>query len=193
MNARTSILLLTAGLILTLNARPAAGAVQARDHLTEQEVDLVKDAQILDKRIEVFIKAADRRMLVLTGTNVEATSSKQQKKDAELWGPLPKGTRAELIGDIAKIFDEAITNIDDVSSRDEKNPLLPKALRSLSAAASRIVGQLQPIEAQAKDDSELGSFDQLVENAESIIQAAGKLPPPPAGEKKQKNKTEKTR
>src|SRR6266851_3374906 len=121
MNARASILFLTAGLILTLCTPGQVRAVQARDHLTEQEVELVKDSQILDKRIEVFIKAADRRMLVLggTGATTDATNAKQSKKDAELWGPLPTGTRAELIGDIARIFDEAITNIDDVSSRDE--------------------------------------------------------------------------
>ena len=163
-------------------------AVQARDHLTEQEVELVRNAQILDKRIEVFIKAADRRMLVLSG--VEAPSTKQMKKDDELWGNLPTGTRAELIGDIARIFDEAITNIDDVSSRDEKNPLIAKALRNLAAAVTRIVDQLKPLEAQAKGDSEVSAFDQLIENAESILQAANKLPPPV--EKKGKGKTEKT-
>ena len=193
MNARASILFLTAGLILTLCTPGEIRAVQARDHLTEQEVELVKDSQILDKRIEVFIKAADRRMLVLSGA--EATSAQQSKKDAELWGPLPTGTRAELIGDIARIFDEAITNIDDVSSRDEKNPLVPKALRNLAAAVTRIVGQLKPLQAQLKADSELSTFDQLVENAESIIQAANKLPPPVEKpvEKKGRNKTEKTK
>ena len=191
MNARVSVLSLTIGLMLSLYAPAGVCASQARDHLTEQEVELVKEAQELDKRIEVFIKAANRRMVVLTGTAAEATSAKQLKKDNELWGALPQGTRAELIGDIAKIFDEAITNIDDVSSRDEKNPLLSKALRNLAAAATRIVGQLKPLEENAKDDSEVNSFDQLVENAESIIQAANKLPPP--SEKKEKTKTEKTR
>lgn len=193
MNARASILFLTVGLIFTLCTPGEIRAAQARDHLTEQEVELVKDTQILDKRIEVFIKAADRRMQVLSGT--EATNTKQSKKDAELWGAPPTGTRAELIGDIARIFDEAITNIDDVSARDEKNPLIPKALRTLAAAATRIVGQLKPLEAQLKGDSELSTFDQLVENAESIIQAANKLPPPleKPVEKKGKSKTEKTK
>jgi len=193
MNARASILLLTVGLIFTLFTPGEIRAAQARDHLTEQEVELVKDAQILDKRIEVFIKAADRRMLVLSGA--AATSAQQSKKDAELWGALPTGTRAELIGDIARIFDEAITNIDDVSSRDEKNPLIHKALRNLAAAATRIVGQLKPLQPQLKGDSELSTFDQLVENAESIIQAANKLPPPleKPVEKKGKSKTEKTK
>jgi hypothetical protein len=142
---------------------------------------------MLDKRIAVFIKAADRRIQVLTG--IETTTAKQLKKDSELWGELPKGTPAELVRDIARIFDEAITNIDDVSSRDEKNPLVPIALRNLAAAATRIVGQLKPLEEKAKGDWEISSFDQLIENAESIVQAAGKLPPPV--EKKGKSKTEK--
>jgi len=189
MTARATSLLLILGLIFTLCTPAAIPALQAREHLTEQEVELVKEAQLLDKRIEVFIKAADRRMLVLNGA--QATSEKQLKKDAELWGALPTGTRAELIGDIARIFDEAITNIDDVSSRDEKNPSLPKALRNLAAAVTRIVGQLKPLEAQGKGDAEVSAFDQLVENAEAIIQAANKLPPPV--EKKGKSKTEKTK
>jgi len=184
MTVRLSILL-TVVLILSLCFMVAG--FQAREHLTPQEIELVKDAQILDKRIDVFIKAADRRVLALSGT--DATNARQLKKDSESWGELPSGTRAELIGDIAGIFDEAITNIDDVSSRDENNPLIPKALRKLAATASRIVEQLKPAEAQARGDAELSSFDQLMENAESILQAANKLPPPV--EKKGKGKTEK--
>ena len=89
---------------------------QTRDHLTQQEVDLVKEAQILDKRIDVFIKAAERRMMVIN--NSAAANAKQLKKDSERWGELPTGSRAELVSDIARIFDEAITNIDDVSARE---------------------------------------------------------------------------
>lgn len=184
MIARAPILLLTA--VLSFSFCPQTTAYQDREHLTEQEIELIKDAQLLDKRIDVFIKAADRRMLVLNGGGPDTTTAKQLKKDSETWGELPKGSRAELIGDIARIFDEAITNIDDVSSRDEKNPLIPKSLRKLAAAASRIVELLKPVEAQAKRDEELSSFDQLSENAESILAAAGRLPPPSSAEKKAK-------
>ena len=184
MKARTLTLLLTAILILSLGS--VATAFQAREHLTEQEIELVKDAQVLDKRIDVFIKAADRRVLVLSGTSPDTATAKQLKKDSDAWGELPTGSRAELISDIAGIFDEAITNIDDVSLRDEKNPLIPKALRKLAAAASRMVGQLKPFEAQAKGEAELSSFDQLADNADAIIQAASKLAPPPPEEKRGK-------
>ena len=184
MTARTPIFLVTC--LLLLFFCPRTPGAQAREHLTPQEIDLVKDAQILDKRIDIFIKAADRRMLVLSGAGPDTTTAKQLKKDSETWGELPKGSRAELIGDIARILDEAITNIDDVSARDEKNPLIAKALRKLAAASSRIVELLKPAEAQAKADEELSSFDQLTENAESILAAAGRLPPPSTAEKKPK-------
>ncbi|MGH9930184.1 MAG: hypothetical protein ACREA9_13310 [Pyrinomonadaceae bacterium] len=177
--------------VLTLSCGVVATGFQAREHLTPQEIELVKDAQILDQRIDVFIKAADRRMLVLNGGGTDAPGAKQLKKDSETWGELPAGSRAQLIGDIARIFDEAITNIDDVSLRDEKNPLIPKALRKLAVAASRIVEQLKPSEVQAKGDLELSSFDQLAESADAIIQAASKLAPPLPAEKKGKTKTEK--
>jgi hypothetical protein len=55
------------------------------------------------------------------------------------------------------------------------------------------VEQLKPAEAQATGEAELNSFDQLTENAESILQAANRLPPPPTVEKKGKTKPEKVK
>ena len=152
-----------------------AATFQKRDHLTQQEVDLVKEAQVLDKRIEVFIKAAERRLLVINGS--AATNAKQLKKDAEKWGELPTGSRADLVSDIARILDEAITNIDDVSSRDERNPLIAKSLRKLAQAVNSIMAQLKPLSADAKSDAEVASFELLHEDAQSILEAATRLPP----------------
>lgn len=150
---------------------------QHRDHLTPQEIDLVKEAQALDKRVDVFIKAADRRLIALHGTR-DNTTSKQLKKDNEKWGELPSGSRAELVGDIARILDEAITNIDDVNSRDERNPLIAKALRKLATDTTRIVDQLKPLQSQLVSAAEVGNFEALLEHAESILEAASNLPPP---------------
>jgi hypothetical protein len=181
---RTSFVTLALLCLPALTLFGSVGVAQSRDHLTPQEVDLVKEAQVLDQRIEIFVKAADRRLLVLTG--LDAPTQKQLKKDSEKWGELPTGSRAELLGDLAKILDEAITNIDDVSARDEKNPLIPKALRKLAAEATRIFDQLRPLREQAKGDAEVARFEELAENAESILEAAKKLPA--AVEKKGKNK-----
>src|SRR5678816_3217797 len=163
----------------------ARAATPQRDHLTPQEVDLVKEAQILDKRIDVFIKAAERRLMVIN--NSATANAKQLKKDSEKWGELPTGSRAELIGDIARIFDEAITNIDDVSTRDERNPLIPKSLRKLATAVNTIMAQLKPLSSDAKSDAEIASFELLHEDAQSILEAANKLPPEVVDKKAQKN------
>ena len=171
---KTILVAVAISILATLSCSHAVA--QSRDHLTPQEADLVKDAQILDQRIDIFVKAADRRLMVITGST--ASNAKQLKKDSGKWGELPAGSRAELLADIAKILDEAITNIDDVSLRDEKNPLIPKALRKLAAEATRIMEQLKPLYEQAKGDGEIASFASLTENAESILDAARKLPPP---------------
>lgn len=181
-----------AALLMTLGTSSIVGRAQSRDHLTPKEVEVVQDAQILDKRIDVFIRAIDRRFLALNVGATEA-SARQLKKELETWGELPTGTRAELIGDMAKILNEAITNIDDVNSRDEKNPLIPKALRKLAAAATQTVERLRPLQTQAKDDAETIGFEQLVQHAEEIVTAASALPPPAEKKPKGKNKTEKPR
>jgi len=162
-------------LLFLMLGGPALVPAQTRDHLTPQEVDLVKDAQVLDKRIDVFIKAAERRLLVINGST--AANAKQLKKDSETWGELPTGSRAELVSDIAGILDEAITNIDDVSARDERNPLIAKSLRKLAQSVNTIMAQLKPLSANAKSEAEVASFESLNEDAQSILEAANKLPP----------------
>lgn len=162
-------------LLLSLIFPLQASPIQKRDHLTPQEVDLVKEAQILDKRIDVFVKAAERRMMVITGT--AASNAKQLKKDAERWGELPTGSRFELVGDIARIYDEAITNIDDVSTRDERNPLIPKALRRLAQSVTTTMEQIKPLRDEAKSEADVASLELLNEDAQAILAAATKLPP----------------
>src|SRR4030095_2275296 len=83
-----------------------------RDHLTENEADLVRENQEIEKRIEVFIKAGDRRILVLT--NPSAT---QKKKEEEVWGPLPTGSRTELLQDFKNILAEAMEKLDSAHQR----------------------------------------------------------------------------
>lgn len=184
--ARSLVACLIAGIALSVVCNWTRAATK-RDHLTPLEADQVREAQILDKRIEVFIKAAERRLLLLTDTN--AAANKQVLKDVEKWGELPKGTRADLLTDLALILDEATTNIDDVALHDPNSRLLPKALRKLAAASTRFINQLTPMRAQAKDETEREALEQALENAQLIIEASNKLPP----ETKEKAKGEKSR
>src|SRR4030095_8733302 len=87
--------------LITLCLAVHNAAAQTREHLTTQEIDLVKEAQMLDKRIDVFVHAIERRLIVLNSTS--AANAKQLKKDAERWGELPAGSRADLVSDLARI------------------------------------------------------------------------------------------
>ena len=175
-------LALCAGILLIVGS----AAAQTRDHLTDQETELVRFYQELDKRIEVLIKAMDRRFAVINGTAQPA--SKKLMKDEPEWGDLPKGTRTELLSDIAGILDEAITNIDDVSRRDEKNPLISRSLRKLTTAANAYLAQLAVLKNQAKDVDEQAAIERVADNAHQIIEVGAKLPPPSTDSDKKKKK-----
>jgi len=164
----------------------AAVPAQTRDHLTDAETDLVRYYQELDKRVDIFIKAVDRRFALINGTAQPPT--KKTMKDEPDWGDLPKGTRAELLGDIAGILDEAITNIDDVSRRDEKSPLLSRGLRKLTAASTRYLTQLELLKIQTKNDDELAAIERVADNANQIIEAGKKHPAASVDDDKKKKK-----
>ncbi len=173
-------LLFAAVIALALFANSAIA--QSRDHLTDAESELIRFHQELDKRTEVFIKAIDRRFAIINGA--ADPKIKKLMKDEPDWGDAPKGTRTELISDIAGILDEAITNIDDVSRRDEKSPLISRSLRRLTTAATGYVTQLTAMSKQTKDNDELYAIEHALDNANDIIEAGSKLPPPAPDTKK---------
>ena len=162
------------GVIIALSLLLAISATgQQRDHLTDAETDLVRFYQEIDKRTEVFIKAADRRFAIINGATQPAT--KKLVKDEPEWGDPPKGNRTELLGDIAGILDEAISNIDNVASRDAKNPLLSRSLRKLSTAANGYLNQLNSIKTKVTDPDEVAAIERVGDEVKEIMDASGHL------------------
>lgn len=137
-----------------------------RDHLTEQEDEKVREYQQIDQRIEVFIKAADRRILVLTTPNAT-----QKKKEEETWGPLPTGTRLELLTDYKRILEEAEEKMDDAYQRDGKADFLKKALAKFKDAANRQLPQLRALAPQMTDKKEQRALEEAIEEAETVTKA----------------------
>jgi hypothetical protein len=134
---------------------------QKRDHLTEKEVDWVRKVQVIDKRIEVFIKAAERRLLVLV-----TPDAKQTKKEEEKWGPLPAGTKAELLEDYKHILEEAEEKLDD--AYDRKDALVPKALSKFKEAARKHLEHLRSLEAKMTEAKDLRALSEAIEEAETV-------------------------
>jgi len=147
---------------------------QRRDHLTEAEGELVREAQELDRRTEVFVKAVERRFLVLN--NAAQPDDKKVKKEAEKWGELPKGTRGQLLLDIEKILQEAVDNIDNVAERDAKSELLPNAVRILSAASQKFLLQLKAQLDKTNTEIERGAILGAIDYCNQVIEASAKLP-----------------
>jgi hypothetical protein len=155
-------------LCLCLSLPAAAAAQGRRDHLTPEEVELVRDNQVLDARTGVFIKAAERRLLAVTNPQEAA---KNAPKEKEQWGEL-KGTRTQLFYDISKILDEAVVNVDDVAEHDPQSPLLRKALYMLAAAAGRILPELSKLREGVAEEAEADQLDRALETAREITEAA---------------------
>ena len=158
-------LLIFFALFISLPAQ-AADAAPQREHLTPEEIELVRDTQELDKRTAVFVKAVERRLLALTDP-----SAKQLKDDLLKWGEV-KGTRAQMLSDVSRILDEAVVNIDDAATHNQKSPLLRKALYKLSEASNRFLPQLLPLRASAQNEPERENLEQAIEKAQEVIDAA---------------------
>jgi hypothetical protein len=160
LNSRNSLLLL---MLFALMALPQA---QQRDHLTEKEDELLREFQVIDKRIDIFIKAADRRLLVLGNPNAT-----QKKGEEETWGPLPKGTKLELILDYKRILQEAEEKMDDGLYRG-KNAALEKALGKFKESALRQIPLLRALAPQLTDKREQKALQEAIEEAETVSQAS---------------------
>jgi hypothetical protein len=162
---RTAPLLFALCLLLSLAARAPA---QTREHLTPEEIELIRDNQVLDDRTGVFIKAAERRMLAVTDP---AESAKNAAKEKEKWGEL-KGTREQFFYDIGKILDEAVVNIDDSAEHNPNSPLLRKALYMLGQEAAKLLPELTRLREGAQSEAEADQLDRAIETAREIADAA---------------------
>ncbi|MGI8788405.1 MAG: hypothetical protein ACR2HG_11670 [Pyrinomonadaceae bacterium] len=159
-----------------------AHAQTRRDYLTDAEVELVRDAQMIDLRTAVFARAIDRRFLVLN--NQSEPTDKKSKKDAGNWGALPTGTRAELLLDIEGILQAAIENIDEVATRDSKSELFPKAVKILTDGANRFLPELKSQLKKSTDEREKGAILGAIDSCNQIIEASAKLPKETAPQEK---------
>lgn len=162
---RAALLLFALCVCLSLAAPVAA---QNREHLTPEEIELVRDNQELDTRTGVFIKAAERRLLAVTNP---AESEKNAPQEKEKWGEV-KGTPTQLFYDISKILDEAVVNVDDVAEHNPESPLLRKSLYMLSAATGRMLPALSKLRQDVKSEAEADQLDRALETAREITEAA---------------------
>jgi hypothetical protein len=184
----------TKSLILVFTAIFVTSAVvsvsaQRRDYMTEAEIELVRDAQNIDERVDVLTKMIDRRIALLgADPGVPIVEAKETGK----WGSAPTGSRFELLDDVRKLLQKAIDDIDNVaahpvdyaadkdrSEKQKKKDALrfPNAVRSLAASAKRYMPILKTLLDRSKDEKERGIMMESIEFCEQIVEAVGKLTP----------------
>ena len=157
---------------------------QKRDNLTAEEIELIRNYQEIDKRMEIYLKAIDRRFLLINDAN--AASNKQVQKDLDEWGELPVGSRTEIYSDISKILDETISKIDDIAAHDIKNELLPKAVHTLADGCRMRAPQFNSLLESAKNSAEKGAMLNSIDFCNQIIEASAKIAKPEKNDKKKK-------
>jgi hypothetical protein len=186
---KNSLIFVTFFSLCALTAFPSAATAQ-RDFLTPEEVELVRENQVIDQRISVLVQAIDRRFQVL---NLDVSAPKVKTKGE--WGNLPEGTRAELMLDIRRILQKAVDDIDSLAERPEsaimpdpdakkKNDssfatLFPRAVRSLAAAAERYSPVLRKELDTSANNDEKGSIMVALDLCQEIIASVIKLPAEP--------------
>ncbi|MEP6925843.1 MAG: hypothetical protein ABI954_15355 [Pyrinomonadaceae bacterium] len=166
-------------LIVLLTAFSARAQQQTSkvDHLTIAEDNLVHDTQELDKRIEIFVKAIERRLMVLSGVTEtktvvkESAKKKDKDKDVDKWGELPSGTRSELLIDVKSILEEAVRNIDNAAEHDDKSTMPTKALKTLADGCSRFATTLKPYYDSASSEAERAAVYDAIANCREVIEA----------------------
>ncbi|MEJ7847110.1 MAG: hypothetical protein WKF92_03360 [Pyrinomonadaceae bacterium] len=163
-------------------------SAQRRDFMTDEEIELIRDSQDIDARIEVLAKMIDRRFEVL---GVDVGGWKQGGKHSDAWGAAPKGSRLEILSDIKKLLQKAIDDIDNLSEHPDSAPVREKgdkeakkdpqrfsvAVRSLGQAAQRYLPAFRSQLDNSKADMEKGLLLASIDLSNQIIEAIGKLPP----------------
>ncbi|HKP70621.1 MAG TPA: hypothetical protein VJV05_15145, partial [Pyrinomonadaceae bacterium] len=146
---------------------------QKRDYMTEPEIELIRNNQDIDKRIDVLTKMIDRRF---TALGVEVGGWKQSEKDNEKWGDIRSGTKTELLYDIKQLLQKAVDDVDDVALHNDNTlaqnkvggELFPKGVRSLAAAANRYLEPLKATLTKTTDERDKGLILSSIESCEAI-------------------------
>lgn len=134
-------LILAATLAISLFAAPK------KEYFTEDELDLIRDAQELSARVPVYFKLAERRLVFLgimekSAQQIEKERKEKEKREKEQkksldtratankapiddTAYLDNFTPAELLRGYVEALDEVTNNIDDAYSqkRDVRDPL----------------------------------------------------------------------
>lgn len=145
----------------------AAHAQRKGEYLTEGELDLVRDIQLIDARTEIFLKVADRRLTAMVDPAGPTGESRMKK-----YGPLPTGTAVELLDDYRRTVEELMIKLDDEFERTAMTPPLKKALELSVKEIDRQLGVLAGLAARSNEPAYVSFHRRAVEAASELRDGA---------------------
>jgi Xaa-Pro aminopeptidase len=197
--AKVSLTLAVAVLLAT-----TASAAAKKDYFTEDELDLIRDAQELSARVPAYFKLAERRLIFLGLMEKSAQQIEKERKEKEKREKEQKkgvDTRAnakrapiddtsyldnfspsELLRGYIQALEEVTTNIDDAYSRKLD-------VRDSLEDLAKFVRETQPLleKFKPKTDGERAALQDAVDKAkQTAADAKEALTTVPKTEKKRK-------
>jgi hypothetical protein len=145
------------------------------DYLTEEEDDHVREAQVPDARVKVFMHIADRRLKALNSPPTAPTDKKDVKRieeEEKEWGAVPKVSKAELLRHYARAISECMAKLEDAYERNPKSSSLPKALTLLRDATDKHLTTLRSLKTELKTDTEVDAASAAIYEAETANKGA---------------------
>ena len=175
-------------LILMLCLSLSLPAQRKKEYFTEDELDLIRDAQELPLRATAYFKLADRRLLFLglkgkSDKELEQERKEKEKREKESakagnkagaqkppedpMAYLDDFTRAELLRGYIQAIDEVMSNIDDAYGRklEVRDPL--ENLEKYTSETLPMVAKFQP-----KNENERLAMDDAVAKAKEALSGA---------------------
>lgn len=180
-------------------------AASKKEYFTEDELDLIRDAQEVGERVPAYIKLAERRLVFLglmersekekekelkekekrqkAKKKAEDTRATANKVDPNDTSYLEDFTRSELLHGYMEALDEITTNIDYAYSRklDVRNSI--EDLEKFTRETIPVLEKFMP-----KNDSERIVMEEAIDKAKDTLdQAKDALKTVPKTEKKRKD------
>ena len=179
-------------LVLTFLLATPRPAAAKDEYLTEDELDLIRDAQELNQRVPVYLKLAEKRLLFLgliEKSEQEKEKDRKAKEKAEkdskrVLKPgetkanaknttledmtyLSDFTRSELLRGYAQAIDEVMSNIDDAFNRHLEVRDGLEDLEKFTRETGAVLGKFQP-----KNSGEQIALSEAVDKAKEANSGA---------------------
>ncbi|MBL8193376.1 MAG: hypothetical protein JNM06_06305 [Blastocatellia bacterium] len=166
---------------------------QGKDHLNEQEVERVREAQLIDLRAKVFLHIAERRLNVILGLaptsfnekdekdgkdkkkdkkKKEEKEEKEEKEKLDKYGPEPSGTTAQLLDNYTKVISELLDKLDDVYEKKKDDPAFSKAIDKIIDKSQDHLKLLEKISSKVNNSDEERALGKAVETIETALTGA---------------------